>query len=83
MNEMKDLAPGEDAVNMRNNRDACEQLKEELKQNVQFSFDKRADRCDDSLKVGFMCALFKKGDRQERKNYRDICLLTMGNRVLT
>ena len=82
MNEMKDSAPGEDAVRMRYIREACEDVKEEVIEKVQFMFENRADRWDASLKVGLMCALFKKGDRLEKKNYRGVCLLAMGSRVL-
>ena len=77
MNEMKDSAPGEDAVCMRYIREACEDLKDEVIEKVQFMFENRADRWDESLKVGLMCALFKKGDRLEKRNYRDVCLLAM------
>ena len=44
-------------------------------------FENRANGWDDSLKVVLMCALFKNGDRLEKKNYRRVCLLVVGSRV--
>ena len=52
MNEMKDSAPGEDVVRKRYIREACEDVKEEVIEKVQFMFEKRPDRWDDSLQEG-------------------------------
>ena len=54
----------------------------EVIEKVQFMFENRADRRDESLKVGLICALFKMGDRLEKKNSRGVCLLAMGSKVL-
>ena len=43
LNEMKDSASGEDAVRLRYIREACEDLKEEVIEKVQFMFENRAD----------------------------------------
>ena len=59
MSEMKDSAPGEDAVRMRYIMEACEDLTQEVMK-VQFMFKDRADRWNDSLKVRFMCAFYSR-----------------------
>ena len=68
MSEMKDSAPGEDAVRVRYIRETCEELKEEVIEKVQFMFENRADRWNDSLKVGFMCAFYsRRGYAREKE----------------
>ena len=46
MDEMKDSAPGEDTVRMRYIWDACEKLKEEVIEKIQFMFENGKDRWD-------------------------------------
>lgn len=82
MNEMKESAPGEDGVRIGYIRLACEEVKERVIEMVREMFDKRADRWDESLKVGLMVPLHKKGDRNDRNNYKGVCLLAMGSRIL-
>ena len=82
MKEMKDSAPGEDGVRLLYIREACEEVKEAVIGMVQFMFEKRADRWNESLKVGLIAPLYKKGDRSVPGNYRGVCLLAMGSRVL-
>ena len=48
---------------------------------VKIIFRERADKFDERLKMGVMVLLSKKGDRNERNNYRGVCLLLMGSRV--
>ena len=43
----------------------------------QFMLENRANRWDNALKVVLMCALFKKGDWLEKKNYRGVCSLAI------
>jgi hypothetical protein len=45
-------------------------------------FVKRVDAWDEYLKVGIMIPLYKKGDCNDCNNYRGICLLSMGSRIL-
>ena len=45
-------------------------------------FEKDAARWDESLKVGGMVPLFKKGDRQDWNYYRGVVLLAMVSRIL-
>jgi len=82
MKEMKDSAPGEDEVRLIFIREACEEVKEAVIEMVQCMFEKRADQWNESLKVGLIAPLFKKGDRSVPGNYRGVCLLAMGSRVL-
>ena len=50
---------------------------------VQYMFDKRAHEWDESVNVGVMIPLHKKRDRELLNNFRGVCLLTMGSRMLT
>jgi hypothetical protein len=82
MNDMHESAPGEDGVRIGFIREACAEVRERVIEVVQSMFECRADRWDESLKVGVMVPLHKKGDRNDRNNYRGVCLLTMGSRVV-
>jgi len=82
MKEMKESAPGEDGVRIGYIRYACEEMKERVIRMVQMMFETRADRWEESVKVGIMVPLYKKGDRNDRGNYRGVCLLSMVSRVL-
>ena len=80
--EIKESAPGMDEVRIGYIRNACEEVKDAVIGMVQFMFEKRAHKWDEVLKTGMMCPLFKKGDRMDRGNYRGVCLLAMGSRIL-
>ena len=82
MKEMKESAPGEEGVRIGYIRFACEEMKARIIRIVQEMFEHDAGRWDDSLKVGIMIPLFKKGDRNDKNNYRGVCLLSMGSRIL-
>ena len=82
MNEMKESAPGEDGVRMCYLRKACPEVLDGFVRMVRKMFDERADKWDSLLRVGVMVPLFKKGNRDVANNYRGICLLAMGSRVL-
>ena len=45
-------------------------------------FREDADLWDDALKCGVVVPLYKKGDRDDPGNYRGVCLLSMGSRIL-
>ena len=49
---------------------------------VQYMFEHGADKWDESLKIGLVIPLYKKGDRNNANNYRGVCLLAMGSRIL-
>ena len=80
--EMRDSAPGEDGVRIGYIRAACREVKEKVVEMVRFMFRNRADRWEEGLKGGIIVPLFKKGNRQEVSNYRGVCLLAMGSRIL-
>lgn len=79
MKEMRESAPGEDGIRIGFVREACEEVREAVCSMVQRMFEVRADGWDWLLKVGLMVPLFKKGDRNDRNNYRGVCLLAMGS----
>ena len=82
MKEMKESAPGEDGVRIGYIRNACEDVRTRVVEMVQYMWGNRANKWEKSLKEGTVVALFKKGDRNEAGNYRGVCLLAMGSRVL-
>ena len=50
---------------------------------IQFMFRRPADEWEDTLKSGLVVPLYKmKGDRDDPNNYRGVCLLSMGSRIL-
>ena len=49
---------------------------------VQYMFENGAEKWDLSLKIGLVIPLYKKGDRNNANNYRGVCLLAMGSRIL-
>ena len=79
---MSELAQGEDGVRIGYIRNACESVKERVIDMVRDMFESKAECWDESLKVGVMVPLHKKGDRNDRNNYRGVCLLAMGSRIL-
>ena len=80
--EMKDSAPGEDAVRMRYIWEACMEVKDKVVNIVNMMFEKRANEWEACMRTGIMIPLFKKGSRMDVNNYRGICLLSMCSRVL-
>ena len=63
-------------------KESTPEIKQEIVRMIQFMFQERAFKWEAELKTGQMIPLFKKGDRNECNNYRGICLLSMGNRIL-
>ena len=49
---------------------------------IQFMFNNKAEKWEESLKIGLVVPLFKKGDRNNPGNYRGVCLLSMASRIL-
>ena len=82
MKEMRESAPEEDGVRIGYIKNACEEVKVVVIEMVQKMFECRADRWEESVKVGIVVPLFKRGDRNDRNNYRGVCLLAMCSRVL-
>ena len=80
--ETKDSAPGKDGVKINYIREAPEEVKREVCRMVAYMFENRAHKWEESLKIGQMVPLHKKGDRNDKNNYRGVCLLAMASRVL-
>ena len=82
MRAMKDGAPGEDGARISYILAAGERTEREIVEMVRFMWQNGADKWEDSLKRGLIVPQFKKGDRNNPTNYRGICLLSMGRRVI-
>ena len=82
MRMMKDSAPGKDGVRLIYIEEAGEEIINLTVKLVQDMYRYSADRWENSLKVGQMVALHKKGNINIPNNYRGVCLLAMGSRIL-
>ena len=82
MRLMKDSAPGQDGTRLSYILKAGPTLLDEVIEMVQFMFENPAHTWEKELKVGLVCPLFKKGDINNPNNYRGVCLLPMGSRIL-
>ena len=82
MKLMKDSAPGKDGVRLNYIMKGGDLIKSEVVNLVKFMFKTPADRWEKDLKTGQVIPLFKKGDKNNPGNYRGICLLSMGSRIL-
>ena len=80
--EIRESAPGKDGVRIGYIRYASEEVKGRVIRLVQRMFEEGPGGWEDSLRKGVMVPLFKKGDRNDRNNYRGVCLLAMGSRIL-
>ena len=82
MKEMRESAPGEDGVRISYIKYACDEMKGEVIEMVQKMFVSRANDWSGLLKGGIIVPLYKKGNREDPGNYRGVCLLAMGSRIL-
>ncbi|XP_075241686.1 uncharacterized protein LOC142336661 [Convolutriloba macropyga] len=82
IDEGKDTSSGADKVRIRYIRETTAEIKLNVTQLVQEMFTTRAIRWEQSVMIGQIVALFKKGDRKECGNYRGVCLLSMLSRIL-
>ena len=82
MKKMKDSSPGDDGVRLCYLMKAGPEITNKIIEMVQFMFENGADKWEESLKIGIVIPLFKKGDRNNPNNYRGVCLLAMGSRIL-
>ena len=81
--EIKDSAPGKDNIRIKYIKLACPKVQNTIISIVQKMFTERATRWDDVLKTGQIVPLYKmKGSRNDLNNYRGVCLLAMGSRIL-
>ena len=80
--EIKDGAPGIDGVSIKMIKFADETCKEGIIQLIKDMYESPSTDWEDCIKVGLVVPLFKKGERNNINNYRGVCLLTMGSRIL-
>ena len=80
---MQDSAPGEDVVRLNYLLIGGRGVMQKLLKVVQKMFSSGAEEWEDTLKSGMVIPLYKmKGDRNDPNNYRGVCLLSMGSRIL-
>ena len=82
MHKMKNSAPGEDEVRLCYLLTAGGKILEEVVNLVQYMFENDSVNWEESLKIGNVIPLHKKGDKDNPNNYRGVCLLSMGSRIL-
>ena len=82
MDLMKESAPGNDNTRLIYIRKAGPRIFEEIVKLVNFMFENPAEKWEDSLKLGLVIPLHKKGDKDNPNNFRGVCLLSMGSRIL-
>ena len=82
MKLMRDSAPGEDGIRLSYLLKGGRKVLEEVVAVIQHMFLNGADSWEEALRVGIVVPLFKKGDRNEPGNYRGVCLLSLGSRIL-
>ena len=80
--KMKNSAPGDDEVKLCYLLEAGPKIFDEVVNLIQYMFENDSIHWERSLKVGNVIPLFKKGDKDNPGNYRGICLLSMGSRIL-
>ena len=80
--EIKDGAPGIDGVSIKMIKFADEMCNERIIQLIKDMFQSPPTDWEDCIKVGLVVPLFKKGERNNINNYRGVCLLTIGSRIL-
>ena len=79
---MKDSSPGKDGVRLSYILKGGPAIFNDVVKLVRFMFNNSADNWETSLKTGLVIPLHKKGDINDPNNYRGVCLLAMGSRIL-
>jgi hypothetical protein len=82
MKKMKDSAPGKDGVRLSYLLKGGSDILDRVVNMVQFMFLNDAEKWEESLKIGLVIPLHKKGDRNDCNKYRGVVLLAMGSRIL-
>ena len=82
MKKMRESAPGEDGVRLIYLFKGGPEVLDKVIQMVQCMFEIGAENWEESLRTGLVIPLYKKGDRNNANNYRGVCLLAMGSRIL-
>ena len=80
--EIKDGAPGIHGVSIKMIKFADGTCKERIVQLINDMYERPPTEWEDCIKVGLVVPLFKKGERNNINNYRGVCLLAMGSRIL-
>ena len=80
--EIKDGAPGTDGVSIKVIKFGDETCKERIIQLRKDMYESPPTDWEDCIKVGLVVPLFKKEERNNINNYKGVCLLTMGSRIL-
>ena len=78
----KDSAPGEDQIRLSYILLAGDEVMDMVVKIVANMFENPSELWEDDLKTGLVIPLHKKGDRDNPNNFRGICLLSMGSRIL-
>lgn len=71
-----------DGVRLNYLLQAGQELLEKVVEMVQFMFNNPAELWEESLKIGLVIPLHKKGSRNDPNKYRGVCLLPMGSRIV-
>ena len=83
MKLMRDAAPCEDGVCLSYLLNGGRKVLDEVIQMVGFMFENGAEMWEDTLKIGMVVPLYKgKGCRDDANNYRGVCLLSLGSRIV-
>ena len=83
MQMMRDSAPGEDGVRLSFLWNGGRAVLDEVVRLIQFMFSNGSDKWEESLRTGVVVPLYKlKGDRDDPNNFRGVCLLSLGSRIL-
>ena len=77
-----DSSPGKDGVRLSYILKGGPEIFNDVASLVKFMFNNSADKWEASLKIGLVIPLHKKGDINDPNNYRGVCLLAMGSRIL-
>ena len=83
MKLMRDAAPGEDGVRLSYLLKGGDAVVDEVVRIVRFMFEEEDEKWEDALRAGVVVPLYKmKGSRDDPNNYRGVCLLSLGSRIL-
>ena len=80
--EIKDGAPGIGGMSIKVIIFADGTCKEKIVQLIKDMYERPPTEWEDCITVGLVVPLFKKEERNNINNYRGVCLLTMGSRML-
>ena len=82
MKKMKESAPGRDGARLIYLLQGGPEILDKLITMVQYMFEHGAAEWEVALKIGQVIPLFKKGDRNNVNNFRGVCLLPIGSRIV-